>query len=147
MGKVIVPVRMWNFSDEQAVLAGRKSLVRIRALIDTGATTNVLSDKLAARLGLVPSGMVRMVLADGRSVPRPNAFGLRVAALGRSAILRAIIDPSRKIPLLGQIFLEDTCLLVDCKHQRLIRDPAYGGEEAYEVFRVVESPGQVQSRP
>lgn len=135
MGKVITKVRMWNFFDEEKVARGEVEPIEVEALVDTGATMSVISPQLADRLGLLRPDRTVMVLADGSRLVREVAGGLRIEYLGRRAEVQAIVEPSRKMPLLGQLFLESTCLLVDCKNGRLVPDPAYGGEHVMEVFQ------------
>jgi predicted aspartyl protease len=76
------------------------------------------------RLGLKPSGKTKVKYADGRIEEKEVAFGLRIELLGRNTECRAIIEKEGAKPLIGQIVLEDTDLLVDCKTGKLIPNPA-----------------------
>ncbi|MBI4613983.1 MAG: aspartyl protease family protein [Planctomycetes bacterium] len=134
MGKVMAKVRMWNYSEEEKVKRGEVEPLEVEALVDTGSMSVVLPTWIVERLGLLVDGEVPVVFADGHKARRDLAWGLRIETLGRSTELRAIVEPGRDTPLLGQLFLEDTCLLVDCKSGKLVPDPAYGGEEVHEVI-------------
>ncbi len=137
MGRVVVAVRLWNMLDEKRIRTGELQPIEVEALIDTGSYHAMISDKLARQLDLLIEKEITVILAHGRKVKRHLAVGLRVEAFGRTAVGQAIIEPSGEVPLLGQFFLESTCLLVDCRGQKLVPDPTYGGEEVHEVLTAV----------
>ncbi|MEW6102707.1 MAG: retroviral-like aspartic protease family protein [bacterium] len=124
MGKVIEKVRMWNVWEEEQIKEGRSLPLEVEAIIDTGATQVLLPIDLVKRLGLKFSGRTKVRYADGRIEEKDVALGLRIEILGRDTISRVIIEKEGAKPLLGQIVLEDTDLLVDCKTGKVIPNPA-----------------------
>jgi clan AA aspartic protease len=124
MGKVIEKVKMWNVWEEEKIKEGKSLPLEVEVIVDTGATQVLLPADLVKRLRLKPSGKTRVKYADGRIEEKEVAFGLRIELLGRNTECRAIIEKEGVKPLIGQIVLEDTDLLVDCKTGKLIPNPA-----------------------
>ena len=123
MGKTLVKVKMWNVMDEERVEKGEVEPLEIEAQIDNGATTPVLPPQVAKKLNLKKTGEARVRYADERREKREIVMGLRIAVMGRDTVCRAIVEPKRKIPLIGQIVLEDLDLWIDSKNGRLIPNP------------------------
>jgi len=91
--------------------------VRVRALVDTGATFSVVPAAVAEKAGLRAAGSFRVELADGtlRKLPVATAvFRLD----GRRAPATVLVSP-RGEPLLGVETLEVLGLTVDPRHRRL----------------------------
>ncbi|MBI5525979.1 MAG: clan AA aspartic protease [Deltaproteobacteria bacterium] len=124
MGKVVEKVRMWNVWDEEKVTGGTAPSLEVEVLVDTGATQVLLPRDLVKKLGLRPHGRTRVRYADGRVAERDVAIGLRVEIAGRDTETRVIVEDEGVRPLLGQIVLEDTDLLVDCRAGKVIPNPA-----------------------
>ena len=124
MGKVIEKVRMWNIWEEEEIKTGKVSPIEVEVLIDTGATQVLLPADLVKRLKLRPSGKTRVKYADGKIKERDVALGLRIEILGRDTVTRVIVEKEGVTHLLGQIVLEDTDLLVDCRSGKVIPNPA-----------------------
>ncbi|MEW6481872.1 MAG: retroviral-like aspartic protease family protein [bacterium] len=124
MGKVIERVKMWNVWEEEQIKEGRSLPLEVEAIIDTGATRVLLPIDLVKRLGLKFSGRTKVRYADGRIEEKDVAFGLRIEILGRDTESMVVIEKEGVKPLLGQIVLEDTDLLVDCKTGKVIPNPA-----------------------
>jgi len=124
MGRVIEKVKMWNVWEEEQIKEGTSSPLEVETIIDTGATQVLLPIDLVERLGLKLSGRTKVKYADGRIDEKDVAFGLRIEILGRDTECRVIIEKEGVKPLLGQIVLEDTDLLVDCRRGKLIPNPA-----------------------
>ena len=100
--------------------------VRLRGIVDPGATRLVLPGSVAERLGLAPTERVKVQYADGRSDTRDLIDGVHAEIEGRGRIFSAIVEPARTTARIGAIVLEDLDFLVDCKAQRLVpRDPEY----------------------
>jgi predicted aspartyl protease len=98
--------------------------VRLRGLVDSGASRLVLPQKVVESLGLKPSGTVKVRYADGRRVVRPNVPDIQVDLQGRRSVFDATVEPKRKTAFIGALVLEALDFLVDSGHERLVpRDP------------------------
>jgi clan AA aspartic protease len=125
---------MWNIWDEDDIKAGKVSPIEVDVLIDTGATQALLPQDIVKRLKLKTSGKTRVKFADGMVGEKDVALGLRIEILGRDAETKVIVTDEGVTPLLGQFVLEDTDLLVDCEHGKLIPNPASPDMPMYEEF-------------
>jgi predicted aspartyl protease len=129
MGRFSVDVELTNDEDLVRAKAGVISpeqvrRVRIRGVVDSGATRLVIPESTAHELGLELSGQATVRYADGRTADRAIARRTRLAYAGREGIFSAIVEPARQSALIGAIVLEDLDLLVDCIGQQLVpRDP------------------------
>jgi predicted aspartyl protease len=98
--------------------------LRIRGIVDSGATRLVLPESVASELQLAPAGKVRVVYADQRYRKRGKVQNVWLRLLGRDGVFSAIIEPDREDALIGAIVLEELDLLVDGAAQTLRpRDP------------------------
>lgn len=127
MGAVRVQVKLTNATDEELVNRGLldPTLLRVyetQALVDSGATRTVLPISVVQYLGLRIRGQEIAKYADGRQ----EAVGLTgpviIELLSRETIEAAMVTGDEV--LIGQTVLETLDLLVDCKNQRLIPNPA-----------------------
>lgn len=123
MGKTLAKVKMWNVMDEDKVERGEVEPLEIEVQIDNGATTTVITQEVVEKLNLKKTGKTRVRYADERRAEREIVMGLRIAIMGRDSECRAILEPKRKMPLIGQIILEDLDLWIDSKNGRLIPNP------------------------
>ncbi len=98
--------------------------VKIRGVVDSGATRLVIPASIAEQLGLVMSGSAQVRYSDGRVESRPIAQRIHLAYGGRSSVFKAIVEPGGESALIGAIVLEYLDFLVDCTTGRLVpRDP------------------------
>ncbi|MEP0848801.1 MULTISPECIES: clan AA aspartic protease [Cyanophyceae] len=125
-------VKLTNAIDEELVNRGllNPNLLRVyetQALVDTRATRTVLPKHLGLR---IRSQQVAKY-ADGRE----EAVGLTEPVIieieGRQTIEATMVTAHQV--LIGQTVLETLDLLVDCKNQRLVPNPAHPD---YPVLRV-----------
>ena len=129
MGRFSVEVELANDKDIIRAETGNVSpeqvrRVRIRGVIDSGATRLVIPESVAEKLGLEYSGKVTVRYADGRTADRSLAQRVHLSYGGRASVFNAIVEPGRESVLVGAIVLEDLDFLVDCVGQRLVpRDP------------------------
>jgi len=126
MGTVFSSVKLTNAIDESLIARGLLSpkLLReqeVNALVDTGAVHLVISEKIAADLGLRIIGQQVAEFADGRrqSVDVTEAIILEIE--GRKTTEDALVVGNGV--LIGQVILEKLDLLVDCRNQGLICNP------------------------
>jgi len=123
MGKTLAKAKMWNALDEVKVRQRKVVPIEVEAQVDNGATTTVLPVSVAEELKLIKTGTTRVKYADERVEEREVAMGLRVEIMGRDTVCRAILEPRRTKPLLGQIVLEDLDLWIDSKNGELKPNP------------------------
>ena len=124
MGKTFEKVRIWNVMDEEGVRKGIISPIEVSAQIDNGSTTVILTEGLAKSLNLPREDeKVWVRYANGTREQKEVAIGLRVEIMGRKTVCRAIIEPNRDSPLIGQIVLEDLDLWIDSKNGKLVPNP------------------------
>lgn len=123
MGKTLEYATFWNVLDEERVKSGEIQPLNVECQIDNGATTVVLPEGVASQLGLMKNGKTKVRYADERIEEREVVIGLRIRLMGRDTVCRAVVEPNRKIPLVGQIVLEDLDLWIDSKAGRLVPNP------------------------
>ena len=136
MGAVHVTVKLTNAIDEALIRRGllNPELLRvceIEALVDTGAVRTVLPVEIVERLGLNIRSCQMAKFANGRE----EAVGLTEPVIieleGRETTEATLVTGD--IVLIGQTVLETMDLLVDCKHQCLVPNPAHPD---YPVLRI-----------
>lgn len=139
MGKVLATARLENLFDVESRERGLLSPEQVRtvevtdALIDTGATGLLVPRRLIAQLGL-RHFRTRTAKGIGGSVPMPMYSAVRLTIDGRECAID-VGEVSDDFPVLvGQVPLEMLDWVVDSKGQRLIGNPAHGGEHVMEVF-------------
>lgn len=129
MGRVSVEVDLVNHADvicaQRGVLpAEQVRRVRVKGMVDTGASYLVVPKTVADQLGVPVKGKARVSYADRRQATRAVVEDVQVELLNRSGTFKAIVEPKRADVLIGAIVLEDLDLLVDCRTQTLQpRDP------------------------
>jgi predicted aspartyl protease len=139
VGKVIVSARIENLSDIEEVFKGRITDEQVRrlevddAMVDTGATTLSLPKRLISELGLRQLRTGRNRTSNGIAI-----FGIytpvRLTVQSRDCVVEVAELPDDCPPLVGVIPLEILDFVVDPKGQRLIGNPAHGGEQMMDMF-------------
>ncbi len=128
MGAVRVQVKLTNAVDEELVNRGllNPTMLRVyetQALVDSGATRTVIPNSIVQHLGLRIREQEIAQYADGRQ----EAVGLTgpviIELLNRQTIEATLVTGNEV--LIGQTVLETLDLLIDCKNQRLIPNPAH----------------------
>jgi predicted aspartyl protease len=94
--------------------------VRVRGVVDSGATRLVVPLKIAEHLGVEVSSSAKVRYADGRTAERSIVKDVHLSYGGRESVFNAIVEPDRESVLIGAIVLEDLDFLVDCGAQRLV---------------------------
>ena len=129
MGRFSVDLELANNEDVMLARLGHITpdqvrRVKIRGVVDTGATRLVIPAFVAKQLGVPKAGKINACYADGRKAVRELVDGVHLELLGRSSVFKAAIEPKRESVLIGAIVLEDLDFLVDSMQQRLFpRDP------------------------
>jgi predicted aspartyl protease len=139
MGKVLVTAKIENSYDIERRELGSLPADQVRtvevtdALVDTGASQLLLPKRLIAQLGL-RHYRTRNARGIGGTVPMPMYATVRLTIQGRECALD-VGEISDDLPvLIGQVPLELLDFVVDMKNQRLIGNPAHGGEHIMDVF-------------
>jgi predicted aspartyl protease len=139
MGRVLVKATIENLFDVESRERGLLPADQVRsvevedALVDTGATTLLMPKRLIARLGL-RLFRTREARGLGGYVSLPMYSAVRLTIEGRDCALDVgEIDDSFPV-IIGQIPLEALDWVVDVNGQRLIGNPAHGGNHIIEVF-------------
>jgi predicted aspartyl protease len=139
MGKVPVAAKIENLLDLYDAERGQLPPDKVRgveitdALVDTGASTLSLPRRLVAQLGLK-----LMRTRQARTSAGPTAMQVygtvRLTIQGRDCTCDAVEIPDDCPTLIGQIPLELLDFVVDPIGQRLIGNPAHGGEHIIELY-------------
>lgn len=137
MGKVIVRIRLTNYSDlvlqRLKVRKVKPRTVEVESLVDTGATRLYLKPSVIKKLGLGRTGTVRSQTTNGEAI-RYKYEPVELELMQRRETFDVIEVPEHVPNLLGQVPLEVLDFVVDAKGQKLIPNPAHGGEQMTEEF-------------
>ena len=123
MGKTFEKVRMWNIFDGEKIEKGKMSPIEVESQIDSGAVRVVLPESLARKMKLQSRGKINVRYADMRVAEREIVGGLVLEIQGRLEDTTAIVEPDRKVPLIGQIVLEALDLWIDSRNGKLVPNP------------------------
>ena len=129
MGRVNADMQIVNRGDKISAQRGHLPPDQVRStnsngIVDTGAAMLVIPESIAQQLGFPVVGQTTVRYADHRTASRDLVEDVEVEILGRRASFQAVVEPSRKEPLIGAIVLEALDLLVDCRTNQLQpRDP------------------------
>jgi predicted aspartyl protease len=139
MGRVVTELTVENLEDLWAVKNGQLTADKTRrvevkdALVDTGATTLGLPSRLIQQLGLTLRHTRRVNTAAG--VREANMYEpVRLTVQGRDCTVDVAELPDTAPVLLGQVPLELLDFVVDPQGQRLIGNPAHGGEQMLDMY-------------
>ena len=139
MGKVMVTAKIENINDLSEVDVGYRQPqdVRVRevsALVDTGAMFLSLPRDLIQQLGL-KRYRTRKAITSGGIVEFGMYGAVRLTVDGRECLVEVAELPDECPALIGQIPLEALDFIVDPIGQRLIGNPAHGGEHMMDLLR------------
>ena len=137
MGKVIARIRLTNLFDlalhERRLSRKKPRQVEVESLVDRGATRLYLKPSVIKRLGLERVDAVRSQTTNGEAI-RFKYEPVQLELMGRKENFDVIEIPESVPNLLGQVPLEVLDLVVDAKRQKLIPNPAHGGEQMTEEY-------------
>jgi len=127
MGAVRTKIKLTNAIDEELVNRGLLAphLLReceVEALVDTGAVYLVIPEKIVQQLGLRIRSQQQVKYADGRQDVIGVTSALIIQCEGRETTEDAVVTGDEV--LIGQVVLEKLDLLVDCRNQKLMPNPA-----------------------
>lgn len=137
MGKVVVKIKLTNLKDSFLKAVGARKAkpraVEVEALVDTGATRLYLKPSVIKKLGLERTDTVRSRTTNGNAL-RYKYEAVRLELMGRGEVFE-VIEVTEEVPnLLGQVPLEVLDFVVDSRGQKLIPNPAHGGEQMTEEY-------------
>jgi len=145
MGRVVVPACIENLGDLLKVREGTLAPEAVRrlevpdALVDTGATALCIPRRFLTALGLA-AGQKRSVRTAGGLIDVEFYDAVRLTVQGRYCTIDvAAIDDNCPV-LIGQVPLELLDFVVDPKGQKLIGNPAHGGEQMFELYTYLRKP-------
>jgi len=139
MGRVAVAAKIENvaelFLSEKGILSPEQ-VHRIEvsdALVDTGATTLSMPKSLIDQLGLTP--LRSRTARTSAGLATFKVYGaVRLTVQGRECTIDVAEVPEDCPVLVGQVPLELLDFVVDPASQRLIGNPAHGGEQMLEMY-------------
>jgi predicted aspartyl protease len=138
-GKVIVTATIENLQDLWDAERGMLPEDQVRrievtdALVDPGATTLLLPKRLIAQLGVEPLRTRQSRTITGKAT-LPMYRAVRLTIQGRDCVCDVGEIPDENPVLIGQVPLELLDWVIDTKGQRLIGNPAHGGEHMMDVL-------------
>jgi predicted aspartyl protease len=140
VGKVTVKIKLQNWDDIVLVAAGAITapprLMETEALVDTGATGLYLKASVIRQLGLRLMGEKTAVTMSNRRETRRVFAPVDLEIQGRSIQYQVTELPDELPNVIGQIPLEGMDWVVDLAGQKLMGNPAHGGELLHEEFGV-----------
>jgi clan AA aspartic protease len=143
VGKVIVKIKLTNYGDlvlfNHNATKRKPRQIEVDSLVDTGATRLYLKPSVIKKLGLQRVDAVRSQTSNGEAV-RLKYEPVQLELMGRKENFDVIEVPESVPNLLGQVPLEVLDLVVDNKRQKLIPNPAHGGEQMTEEFLCQPTP-------
>lgn len=139
MGFTVEILKVYNPEDMIRLQRNEITIEQVRqietpALVDTGAWYCGLHKEHIEALGLHPGQTIPIRTAGGPAETRLYTPGPVLELLGRQATLD-IIEVGPDVPaLIGVTLLQQLVLIVDPNSQRVIPDPAWGGERVHWVL-------------
>ena len=138
MGKVTVKIKVQNWDDIALLASGRTTQpprrVETEALVDTGATALYLKSSVIRQLGLREIGQRQALTMSNRRETRRVFSPVDLEIQGRSIQYQVTELPDELPNIIGQIPLEGMDWVVDLAGQKLIGNPAHGGDLLHEEF-------------
>lgn len=139
MGKVIVAAKIENVNDlynaETGLIGSDKirSIEVAEALVDTGATALSMPKRLIEQLGLMPLRRRRARTTAGDV--EVQVYGTVRLTVEQRDCTVDVSEVAEGCPvLIGQVPLELLDFVVDPVGQRLIGNPAHGGEHMIDLY-------------
>jgi len=138
MGRVSVRIKAQNWADVERLAAGETTTpvrtVEAEALVDTGATGLYLKSSVVRQLGLRCLGEKNALTMSNRRETRRIFAPVNLEIQGRNIQYQVTELPEELPNIIGQIPLEGMDWVVDPVGQRLIGNPAHGGDLLHEEF-------------
>ena len=128
MGHVYADITLLNAGDVVLVQRGllQKENIRtmeVNAMVDSGAMTLTINEKIAEQLGLDVQKRTTVVLADGSHRECDYVGPVHIHFENRFAGCHALVVPGADEILLGVIPLEEMDVMIDPVSQKLVVHP------------------------
>ncbi len=138
MGKIVETIKIVNLEDESLAKKGFIKPDQVRSietevLVDTGATFLCLRKSLIEELQLTP-GEQKTVRTSNGTVTRTFYSPVKIYLRDRYAVVYVSELPEDCPNLLGQIPLQSMDWVIDTRNEKLIGNPAHGGEWVLEEY-------------
>lgn len=140
MGRVFVAAKveslkdLWDAERGQIPTDGVRRVSIPAALVDTGATTLSLPAHLIQQLGLTKRADKRVTTSSGDSTMASLYDAVKLTIQGRECTVDVMEVPDNVPALIGQVPLELLDFVIDPRGQRLVGNPAHGGEHVFEMY-------------
>lgn len=136
-GRVVVAAKVENLHDLEQVETGVLRPDQVRtievddAFIDPRSTMLAMPRRLIGRLGLRPGRRAPMVAGNADAL----VYGIvRLTVQGRDCNVEVLEVPDEGPVIIGLVPLTLLDFVIDPAGQRLIGNPAHGGEQMIELF-------------
>jgi clan AA aspartic protease len=128
MGLIYADITLQNAFDVTAarkgiIAAGAVKSLSVKALVDTGAITLTINDKIAKQLDLEVKDQVDVELADGTRRKNDLVGPVDIRFQNRIASCLALVLPDATEVLLGAIPMEGMDVVIDPKLEQLTVHP------------------------
>lgn len=136
MGEVKVKIKLTNNVDDVLAQQGKLARAQVRSIelegvVDTGSVSLTLPSHVVQTLGLTRLYKQIAEYADGRLEEVDVTEPVFVELMGRHTSEEALVLGNEV--LIGQTVLKKTDLLVDCRGQRLIPNPAHPNQPVLKI--------------
>jgi predicted aspartyl protease len=139
MGRVTTQITVESLGDLYAAKQGHIREDQVRrvtipdALVDTGATFLSLPTRVIRQLGLAKS-FTRRVMTSKGPADADVYEAVRLTIQDRTCSMDVMEVPDPVPALIGQLPLEHLDFVVDPIQQKVIGNPAHGGEQMYDLL-------------
>jgi predicted aspartyl protease len=139
MGRVLTEITVENLDDLYAARKGLLKPDKVRrvtipnAVVDTGATYLSLPAHVIRDLGL-SRAFTKRVMTSGGPADADVYDAVWLTIQGRSCTLDVMEVPDPVPALVGQLPLEHLDFVVDPVQQKVVGNPAHGGEQMYDLL-------------
>jgi predicted aspartyl protease len=116
MGIIYTTLKIRNFLTNS-------DIVELEAKVDTGATLLVLPESTVLNLKFPKIRKQLVRYANGETAEKDIVGGIEVEICGRKGWFEAIVEPNRKIALLGAIIMETLDLIVEPRELKIYPSP------------------------
>jgi predicted aspartyl protease len=139
MGRILTAATIENIGDVWNAQQGHLPPEQVRritvpdALVDTGATLLALPSRMIRALGLTKVG--DKPVSSSLGLGKADLYAaVRLTIQDRFCTTDVLEVPDDAPVLIGQLPLENLDFVIDPRSQRLIGNPAHGGEHVFELY-------------
>ena len=126
---------------------GKRPVMTIDAVVDTGAVMTLLPQEVVEMLKLKTLGMITVLLANDQKIELPRTEGFSLTVAGRQMFTDALVGPPGCEPLIGQLVMERLDLIADPARRRLTPRPESPYQPTLKLKSVVDACRIAQAPP